>query len=764
MKSNVFVLLFMIGTLFLGCGGNSKTLEGTAVVDAGPTEVQLKWTGQRGDNCTLLWGEADIVKPFGSFSNSLKLEDNITRIDGLSASSNYIGAVQCDGVKSHWIGFKTLKAIDPVGLKVEAKNGEVEVDWTNASYDNLKGYTIYVGDKDLFTKSEALYKQTTSISSSTLVVSKSTTIQMIQNLSNNKTYYISVAPIIGKVESKLESYYEVKPRLDQANGDDNISSTTNNVLNLNVIAKTTDSVTFDWDDIKNTTAYVVYLNTKTGFDSKDKTTVVTTTKAESKTKLDLLDCGRTYFMQLAGRDTTHIGPLSKEYTFTLPKLLSPATTLSTVLGNGKVTVSWTSVAHKDLSSYTLYVGEKADFTKDEAIETIKNAESGVVVSSLTNNKTYYFSLAPNVRNWTCGKETAVAQTPELDVTSSKIDSSKTAEVGKAAWADVNITRQQAMVFWEKINLSTGYTVYFSADKDLEANVTKREVTGIETLNTVFENLSYDKDYYFKVEAKDTTHQGPVGAIYRFNLGGLDGVGNKVSKLNDTGVNEGNLANACASMTNWGDCKEPFTTQKEVIPFGQDGFYITGTQSRGKSLTTQGVCHRDDASKLLWYEEDNRSNYTYYKSSDGADTGPNGLQNLQQSDCSVYDISDTNNPIYCNTRGVISKLSSSNPTDCACSVWRLPTRDELRAMVYYGKSIPSSYVIKSKNDENLTGKANYKPNQSESEYVYWSSDIALSGTSTNSDTYAWTVNLLTGEESITERKTNARTILVCSDVI
>lgn len=756
------LFLFMLFVFILvGCDGDKQSLSGNAKVEVGPYETYYKWIGETTDGCELIWGTKTIESGSAiQIEGRQVLDSNYTVVSNLEPATNYIAQVVCNGEYSSIISTKTLPFIEPLTITTKNQNGEVTLDWTNPVYDNLNGYMVYIGKKNSFTKSEALYKYYTPLPSSNNVAQQVNSSKTIPDLLNNETYYVSVAPLIGLVESKLESFYEVKPILDTPQDDAN---GTNNSLDLNITTLTPDSISFDWGDIQNTTAYTVYLNTEQGFGLNDKTTSIITTSSESNTTLPLLDCGRTYFLKLAGRDTRHIGPTSEEYSFTLPELLTPQTVLSTVRGNGEVTVNWTNVNHKDLTSYTLYVGDKPDFSKAEAVQVLNDVSSGVVVKNLINNKPYFFSLAPNVRNWECAKESTVTATPELDITTAKVDMSKTTEAGKATWVDVNITRQSAMVFWERIKLATGYTIYFSTKEDVDVDDTvtiKREIEGIDTLNTIFENLSYNQVYYYKVEAKDSTHQGPVSAIYRFDIGDIGQVGKKLSKLNDTGVYENN-ASECASMREWIDCKKPLDSSGEIVPFGQDGFYATGTKDRGKSVTEQGSCFRDDASKLLWYEADNRSNYTYYQDSDGVDTGSTGLENIGTSDCKIYDTTTTPN-VYCNSKQLIEYVNHNNPIGCNCDTWRLPTRDELRGMVYYGKIIPNSYFIKSKDAESLETKGNYKPSTSSTEYNYWSSDYALDGTSENSSNYAWSVNLLTGEESIVTRKTNARVVLVCAD--
>lgn len=742
MNTYIKLITFVIGIFLLGCESRpTPILAGEANISVGPTEVHFKWKGNRDSDCELIWGSlADI-----NFYN-YNLEDNITYLENLRPDTEYQARVRCDAIYTQTLKFKTLPRPKILEIDIEDKNSKVILTWKKPEDLNLTAYAIYLFEEKPFTKEKALRK----------IINKHST-QEINLLDNDKVYYISVAPIFTHVESQLEDVYTLNPILDIVQANDEINSSSANTLNLNVTEIDFNRVSFDWDDINYTTSYIVYLSKKSNFSLDKNITMQFETESESETSLDELDCGETYFIKIAGQDDFHIGPASTEYTFTLPLVVSPTTVLQTSVGNGNVTLTWTNQKIQGLSSYTLYVGEKENFTKEEAIKKIENAYSGITISDLLNNQIYYFALAPNIRQIECAKESSVSDIPKLDLTSSPIDTTKSEEEG-TIWTEVNVSRQNAMIFWEKIPLATGYTIYLSKNKNIEydANDTVvKHIKGIDTINTILRNLSYDQDYYFKINPKDTTHQGASEITYHFTIGEIDKIGKKLTKLNDTGVNENNNTLACASMSQWSDCKKALDVNGNIIPFGQDGFYMTGTKGRGKNLSLKGVCHRDDSSQLLWYEYDNKAKYSYFLNTDNNET-----ENRLETACAIY---DKDSQKYCNTLSLSMHLNNYIPNDCDCDTWRLPTRDELRNMTYYGKHLPSSYIINSKNNENLSSKGNYKTNMNESEYLYWSADIALIDSSFIISRNAWVINLLTGEEKIMPRNSNIRAVLVCSDI-
>jgi hypothetical protein len=430
------------------------------------------------------------------------------------------------------------------------------------------------------------------------------------------------------------------------------------------------------------------------------------------------------------------------------------------VGNKAVTLSWENVT--PAVSETIYVGTSKNFSKSDATKVLKNVKSPLTVEELNNGQTYYFRLAP-VYNGPLESvlQSNVSGKPKLDGVALEREINSTSGQ-KLLTLKITKLMRSVTISWAKVQHATGYTLYLSTNSTIpmsDANTTQVNVSGGDTTSVTVDNLLFDTLYYTRMAAKDETSTSALSGIYHFTLGEMDNATVRSTKLNDTGVN----ATRCATTTEWVECKEPKDAKGNVVPYGQDGFYATNEKGGySKELVEENGTVRDVNLGLRWYEH-STDRYTYYISSTD-NPSPNSAsltENVSDTLCAIYSEA---NQTYCNSEAIVSEINKLTQLPCSTS-WRLPTRHELRSLIYYTNSLPAIYPIKANDGDTLQSKLN-SDNQlytiGDTNYAYWTKEIALGNNTPGSNAYAWQVNLLTGEENIGIRSTKNRVMLVCPE--
>jgi hypothetical protein len=425
------------------------------------------------------------------------------------------------------------------------------------------------------------------------------------------------------------------------------------------------------------------------------------------------------------------------------------------VGNKEVTLTWQNIS--PAVSEVIYIGESQDFNKSNATRVIKTPTSPLVVGELDNGKVHYFRLAPMYNGELEGVlQSGVSGKPELD--------NVTLETTSKTSLTLKITKlmRSVTVGWNKVENATGYTVHLSNDSTVPVSATETttiEVSGGNTTSTTIDNLVFDTPYYVRMAAKDATSTGASSDVYNFSLGDLNSTIVQSTKLNDTGVD----ISHCATTTEWVECKEATDAKGNVIPYGQDGFYATSENGgHSKELVEENGTIKDVNLGLRWYEH-TTDRYTYYLSTTDSQSSSSAslTQNIHDMSCSIYSEVNTT---YCNSEALVTEVNKLPQLPCSTS-WRLPTRDELRSIIYYGTSVPTVYPVKVNDGDTLESKLNSRGDlymMGDTTYTYWTKEIALGNSTPGSNVYAWQVNLLTGEESIGIRAAKNRVMLVCPE--
>jgi hypothetical protein len=160
------------------------------------------------------------------------------------------------------------------------------------------------------------------------------------------------------------------------------------------------------------------------------------------------------------------------------------------------------------------------------------------------------------------------------------------------------------------------------------------------------------------------------------------------RMTDTGTLEcGDYAyGASGSHNNNIDCSAPGDVDGDVVPFGQDGHYgedalagepafsyvkITADGQPIDDASGMYACVRDENTNLIWlvhpsgFNTRTRERYTWHDPNPATNGGDPG------SDSGM------------STSDLIALANDPSQPMCGVSNWRLPTRNELRSLVYFG---------------------------------------------------------------------------------
>ncbi|MCI5219361.1 MAG: DUF1566 domain-containing protein, partial [Candidatus Electrothrix sp. LOE2] len=186
--------------------------------------------------------------------------------------------------------------------------------------------------------------------------------------------------------------------------------------------------------------------------------------------------------------------------------------------------------------------------------------------------------------------------------------------------------------------------------------------------------------------------------------------------------------------------------------GHAGFSYTKLDSNGVPLadqnadyaTTPWACVRDKVTGLIWEVKtddgglhDKDDGYNWYNTDSSTNGGSDGYADDDGDICYGYNSGDSST--FCNTEAYVNRVNAAGW--CGVSDWRMPTRNELKSLVNYGRSWPAI-------------DTGYFPNTVNSNSYVWSGS-PYAGYSD----FAWLVIFLNGYSAYDNRDGNCAVRLV-----
>lgn len=317
------------------------------------------------------------------------------------------------------------------------------------------------------------------------------------------------------------------------------------------------------------------------------------------------------------------------------------------------------------------------------------------------------------------------------------------------------------ISWRATPEATAYTVYFSDkpflfENDGDKHAKKLNNHVITTNGKVFENildttinidkLDISKTYYFVVTASQNKIESYADKSHHVVIRG---------GLNDTGVttaeisNLNNNPNCLQNKLGWQDCYYGRDKTHNDNTNGVAGFDFVKLDENGKELLSHASnwsCVLDKTTGLIWEVKNSYSKNKTYAYYDERFAGENDLSDNATSGGEDGVWAGVNSS-YGTTARYISYIN--NQKRCGFDRWRLPTREELRSLVYYGQK------EKDGNGNLVMIDLDYFPNTQNNDY--WTS-TPVSGHHRNN----WVVYFGNGMTTERDKATQRRIRLVYGD--
>jgi len=333
---------------------------------------------------------------------------------------------------------------------------------------------------------------------------------------------------------------------------------------------------------------------------------------------------------------------------------------------------------------------------------------------------------------------------------------------KAPVATIVTGNKKVTLSWDSVSRADTYNIYYA--KQTFANIDDLSNYASLTGGTLIPNLTgaskeitltNGTKYYFVVTAlkgnKESGVSNEVNAIPEAQPVTPTG------RLNDTGITwggnypNGNNTNCTGTTITAQDCKHGRDAKATAGTLtktgaGSAGFDFTKLDSDGNTLSATATaqrCVKDNHTGLIWEVKTtsglhNKSDtYNWYNIDRTTNGGAVGYTDDDGNTCHGYTASDRN--LFCNTQAFVNRVNTAGL--CGKNDWRLPTIDELRSIVNYGRHNPSI-------------DTGYFPNTPA--YSFWSSSPHSNGSS-----YAWVVGFVDGDDYYDDRNYSYRVRLVRS---
>ena len=270
------------------------------------------------------------------------------------------------------------------------------------------------------------------------------------------------------------------------------------ISNVSLVSKTTNSITFSWDEHDDITGYEVYK-----YDESSNSYILLETISNNSitTYTDSnLDCASTFNYKVRAYKTVNGDNYYGDYSniFTESTKVNKVTNLKLDVRNAtSLTISWDKVDKAD--GYRIY---RLDTNTDtyKVVDTVYgNSSTSYTHTDRTSATNYYYKVkAFKDLN---GKTRYSDYSSALKVTTRPLQPSVTLS---------STTSKNIKVSWTKISKrTTGYDIYMSTSKD--GNYSKIDTTSSTSLTKG--KLTTGKTYYFKVRAYRTVDNEKIYSLY-----------------------------------------------------------------------------------------------------------------------------------------------------------------------------------------------------------------------------------------------------------
>ena len=399
-------------------------------------------------------------------------------------------------------------------------------------------------------------------------------------------------------------------------------------------------ITLNWDPVENTQRYNLYFARQPGVTPQSVTTLQggsSLSNANSPyTFHDLKGKPPFYFVVTAQNDGGESPPSNelKVVQPALPQILAAPVRLRAVAGDGSVALTWSRVS--EAKDYLVFISTQPG---DEASTPIRTASNHYLVRKLKNGTPYYFSVTAQKGAVTGARTVEVSATPRSQVKRPPPPEKIEATGGNG---DIRIS-------WIPSGKALSYRLYAATAPgitpqtvaSLPGGMSVNEVSSPYTLN----NLENGKTYYLAISAVNAAGEGSISA----------------------------------EVSATPQAPSP-TSAVEVQP----GPFIK-LDERGRPLIDQGItfdqqrwaCVKSTESELIWEVKSPEPGLHYRGNTySWQQTGPNaGTATCTGS--------------ACNTSAYVQAVNAQGY--CGFNDWRLPTRDELHALVDHNAVYPAPTI-------------------------------------------------------------------------